>query len=117
MTQTVSHNPRVTTRMSAPVVRRPNVPLTAQDEEDLALLRSSAPHREALARLAPGVSPVEQALSESLLLHCVLAAGFEAIRRLAEESGYEGLAAQYAEEAHQRRSMARRRPPAWANES
>lgn len=113
----VGDNAVMTTRMSAPVVRRPNVPLTAQDEADLALLRSSAPHREALARLTPGISPVEQALSESLLLHSVLAAGFEAIRRSAEEAGYEGLAAQYAEQADGRRSVARRRPPAWAKES
>lgn len=102
--------------MSAPAVRRPNVPLTAQDEADLALLRSSTAHLQALARLTPGFSPVEQQLSEALLLHCVLAAGFEALRRSVEAAGYEELGAQYAEQGEQRRRIARRRSPAWAQE-
>lgn len=107
----------MTTRMSTPVVRRPNVPLTAQDEADLALLRGSAPHREALARLSTDTSPVEEALSEALLLHSVLAAGFEAIRRSVEEEGYQELAAQYTDQADRRRRVSRRRTPAWAQES
>ena len=102
--------------MSEPVVRRPNVPLTAQDEADLDLLRSSAAHREALAALSTSASPVEQQLSEALLLHSVLAAGFEAIRRSVEESGYRQLAVEYAAQHEERRTMARRRPPAWARE-
>ena len=104
-------------RMSEPVVRRPNVPLTANDESNLALLRASAAHREALAALTPTGSPVEDQLSESLLLHSVLAAGFEAIRRMVEEEGYRQLAADYSADDEQRRSVARRRPPAWAAES
>lgn len=103
--------------MSAPAVRRPNVPLTAQDEADLALLRSSPAHLAALSRLAPGFSPVEEGLSEALLLHSVLAAGFDAVRRSVEEAGYEELGAQYAEHSDQRRRVARRRTPAWALES
>lgn len=107
----------MTARMSTPVVRRPNVPMTAQDEADLALLRSSTAHQQALARLAPETSPVEQALSESYLLHLVLAAGFEAIRRSVEEAGYEELGAQYSEKEGRRRSVARRRAPTWAQEA
>lgn len=103
--------------MSEPVVRRPNVPLTAQDEADLALLRTSTSHREALAALSPSGSVVEEQLSEALLLHSVLAAGFEAIRRSVEEAGYRQLAVDYAAHADDRRSMARRRPPAWAQET
>ncbi|MFM7148031.1 MAG: hypothetical protein ACKOW5_17100, partial [Actinomycetales bacterium] len=106
----------VPSRMSAPTVRRPNVPLTARDEADLVRLRSSPAHLEALSRLAPGFSPVEQTLSESLLLHSVLAAGFEAVRRSVEEAGYEEMGAQYAEQSAQRRRVARRRTPSWAQE-
>lgn len=104
-------------RMSEPVVRRPNVPLTAQDEADLALLHSSAAHRQALASLSPTGSAVEEKLSEAMLLHSVLAAGFEAIRRSVEEAGYRELAVDYAAHADDRRAMARRRPPAWAQET
>lgn len=100
--------------MSEPVVRRPNVPLTARDEADLALLTTSRPHREALAALSPSDSPVEAALSEALLLHSVLAAGFAAIREAVEEEGYRQLAEEAGAEARDRRAMARRRPPAWA---
>ena len=117
MTQTMSHYPRMSVRMSESVVRRPNVPLTAQDEADLELLRSSAAHREALAALSPSASPVEQQLSEALLLHLVLAAGFEAIRRSVEEAGYRQLAVDYSAHEVERRTMARRRPPAWAQET
>ena len=107
----------MTIRMSEPVVRRPNVPMTAQDETDLALLQSSQAHREALALLAPGTSVVEQRLSEALLLHAVLAAGFEAIRRSVEEAGYQELGEQYSKRSADRHRVARRRPPAWAQEA
>jgi hypothetical protein len=90
------------------------VPLTAQDEADLALLRTSAAHRKALSSLLPkGVGLAEQP-SEALLLHSVLSAGFEAIRRSVEKEGYRQLAVGYATQATNRRSVARRRPPAWA---
>ena len=104
-------------RMAEPVVRRPNVPLTAQDEADLELLRTSRAHREALAALSSSDSPIEARLSEALLLHLVLAAGFAQIRRLVEEDGYRQLAEDYAADAADRRAVARRRPPAWAQES
>lgn len=103
-------------RMSRPVVRRPNLPLTAQDESDLALLRSSPAYRQALAQLSPsGLSPVEQ-VSEAVLLHAVFEAGLAAVRASAEEDGYAQLAVDYAEQAGSRRRMSRRRTPAWANE-
>ena len=106
----------MSSRMTQPVVRRPNLPLTAQDESDLALLRSSPAFRQALADLSPsGLSPVEQ-VSEAVLLHAVFEAGIAAIRASAEDEGYAQMAAGYAEQAESRRRMSRRRSPAWADE-
>lgn len=103
--------------MRGRVVRRPSLPLTAQDESDLALLRSSPPYRRALAQLSPSApSPVEQ-VSESVLLHAVFQAGLCVVLANAEDEGYAELASQNAEPSAPRRRMSRRRPPAWAAEA
>lgn len=103
--------------MSQPVVRRPNLPLTAKDEADLALLRSSAEFRRALQRMAPSSPDADATLGEAVLLHAVFEAGLAAVRAAAEEEGYQALAAQYAVEGPTRRAAARRRKPAWADEA
>ena len=103
--------------MSQRVVRRPNVPLTAKDEADLTLLRTSPVFRRALERLSATGPSADEEVGEAVLLHAVLAAGLAAIRTNAEEEGYEQLATEYAESSAARRRVSRRRAPAWADES
>ncbi|MBV9097267.1 MAG: hypothetical protein JO079_04330 [Frankiaceae bacterium] len=102
------------TRFDQPVVRRPALPLTARDERDLATLRRETPEREALARLAGEAVPADA--SEGLLLHTLLAVALARVREEVEANGYAELAAQRTGEASERRAVARRRPPSWANE-
>lgn len=104
-------------RMRETVVRRPNLPLTARDENDLQQLRASVGFRRALQRVAPGQPDAEADLGEAVLLHAVFQAGLAAIRQAAEEDGYRQLAAQRAGEATERRAIARRRSPRWASET
>ena len=101
--------------LGAAVVRRPSLPLTARDEEDLALLRSGPERRAHLARLS-GEDVAAGDISESALLHAVLQAGLAAIQEAAEEAGYAQLAREQADGADGRRAEARRRTPTWAHE-
>jgi hypothetical protein len=103
-------------RMSQAVVRRPSVPLTARDEAELTLLRTSPTFRRALEHLAPSGPSAVESVSEAVLLHAVLEAGLAAVRAIAEADGYEQIAAQYAGQTEARRRMSRRRAPAWADE-
>jgi len=107
----------MTTRMSQPVVRRPNLPLTATDEAELAQLRDSPELRASLAAMVASAPNVEGDVSEAVLLHAVLEAGFAAVRAHQEAAGYQQLAADYVGDSQQRRRMSRRRSPVWANES
>ncbi len=102
--------------MTRPVVRRPSLPLTAQDEADLALLRSKPAFRRALAQLSPSAPSPEEQVSEAVLLHAVFQAGLSVVLARAEDEGYAELATDYAEQAMPRRRMSRRRPPAWVAE-
>jgi hypothetical protein len=103
--------------MTQPVLRRPNLPLTARDQADLEFIRSSPAFRRALHELAPSVGAPEGELLESVLLHAVFEAGLEAVRTRAEEAGYAELAVDYVFAEDQRRRTARRRRPAWADEA
>jgi hypothetical protein len=103
------------TRFDQPVVRRPPLPLTAKDEQDLARLRAGTPEREALARLMDGRLPAD--VSESLLLHALLEVAMQRVREEAERVGYAELAEQRAASAADDRSAARRRAPSWAAEA
>lgn len=105
------------TRLNQPVVRRPSLPLTAQDEADLDVLRDSPAHRRALSQLSPAAPDAATDLTEGALLHAVLQAGIAAIRAHAEAEGYQQLAAQYAADTQRRRATARRRRPVWADEA
>ncbi len=103
------------TRMRAAAVRRPSLPLTEDDERDLASLRTSPLQRAVLERLSG--EPVAAAeMSESALLHAVFEAGLGAVRAASEEAGYAQLALEMADEAKGHRSAARRRRPSWAHE-
>ena len=117
MMQIVRHTAPMTQRMSQPIVRRPSLPLTSQDEADLTLLRESPAHLRALADLAPSTPVQEGDVRESVLLHAVFEAGLSVVRKAAEEEGYEQLAAEYRAIADERRSLSRRRQPAWSGES
>lgn len=104
-------------RMSLPVVRRPSVPLTATDEEELQALRVSPDMRRALGEIAPMHPALEEDVSEGVLLHAVLQAGFAALRVRIESDGYAALAEEYATVSATRRRMSRRRKPGWADEA
>lgn len=104
-------------RMSLPVVRRPSVPLTASDEEQLQALRVSPDLRRALGEIAPMHPALEGEVSEGVLLHAVLQAGFTALKIRLESDGYAALAEEYAASSDTRRRMSRRRKPGWADEA
>ena len=104
-------------RMSLPVVRRPSVPLTAADEEQLRTLRVSPELRRTLGELAPMHPALEEDVSEGVLLHAVLQAGFKALNIRLESAGYAELAEEYAAASDARRRMSRRRKPEWADEA
>ena len=107
----------VARRMSQPVVRRPSVPLTLSDEEELQTLRLSPELRRALAEIAPMHPALDTDVTEGVLLHAVLQAGFAALKTRVESDGYASLAEEYASVSDTRRRMSRRRRPEWADES
>jgi hypothetical protein len=111
----------MTGRASSPVLRRSSLPLTAQDEADLALIRSSEELRAAFAGLLAGSDAralLHDSPSEAALLHAVFALGLARIREEVDAAGYAELAASYSPAIDlQRRSAARRRRPAWAAEA
>lgn len=104
-------------RMNLPVVRRPSVPLTARDEEELRALRQSPELRRALGEIAPMHTALEEDVSEGVLLHAVLQAGFGALKVRIESDGYAVLAEEYATVGATRRRLSRRRKPGWADEA
>ena len=114
MLHKVPHSGPMARRLDQAVVRRPSLPLTASDEEQLAALRETASYRTALARLSRQEFPDDGDVRESVLLHAVFEAGLAAVRQLAEAEGYEQLANEYAAEDANRRRLSRRRRPAWA---
>ena len=71
--------------------------------------------QDALAALAQ--TRLTDSTSESALLHTVLVAGLRATQERAQEDGYAELGSEYAAADAQRRSAARRRRPAWADEA
>lgn len=105
----------MTARLNAPVARRPSLPLTEQDDRDLAQIREAPSYRRALAQLS-GTELPESGTSEAALLHAVFEAGVKAVQRAAEEAGYAAVAEQQAADAAERRASARRRRPSWADE-
>ena len=91
---------------------RKTLPLSPQDVDDLRKLREHPAHAAALARLVPGhlgASP-----SEAALLHALMEAGLRAVQQEVEEVGYAQIAVDM--QAAERKAMARRRQPSWADE-
>jgi len=104
------------TRLNEPAKARKSLPLTERDLADLERLRGRTPERDALADLS-GVAV--EGVTEAALLHMIFAAGLRAIREKAEERAYasaaaDRLASGEADEIHR---IARRRRPAWAEET
>lgn len=108
----LQHNLHMTMRMTSPVVRRPSLPLTANDEAELVRLREEPQYRQALQQLS-GAPVGEGSTTEAALLHAIFAAGLTAVKESAEEAGYAVMA---AEQDAQRQMEARRRGPTWADE-
>jgi hypothetical protein len=54
--------------------------------------------------------------AESVFLHAIFAAGLRAVREHAEQASYAADAAAYESEDAERRAVARRRRPEWADE-
>lgn len=93
-------------------VTRKSLPLTERDLEDLARIRRSPSHREALGRSA-GFEVVPDS-SEAAFLHAVWEAGVRAVQEKVEAGGYAQVAADM--DADRRKSVARRRRPTWSGE-
>jgi len=93
------------------IVARKSLPLSQRDLDELARLRESSPHRDALTALT-GVDPA--GLSEAALLHAVMDIGFSTLLEQVEIAGYAAMAAET--DAAASKAVARRRKPSWADE-
>lgn len=103
-------------RLVGRIARRPSLPLTARDVDDLAMLRTSPELRLALASLCPDEIRTGE-VTESALLHAVWATGMAAVREKAEAAGYAALAASMTTaETAENQAFARRRVPQWVHE-
>jgi hypothetical protein len=103
------------TRMAAPPARRASLPLTERDEQELALLRESAIHRNMIAELSAAPT-FPKDVSEAVMLHAVFEIGLRTVREALEEKGYAELARAQVEEEPNKYVSARRNRPTWANE-
>ncbi len=101
-------------RIPQPVARRVSLPLTEQDERELARLRHDPTYRAVLASLAAADAEITGDITESVLLHTLLRIGLTAVETAAQQAGYDELAADY--QLDDRRRVARRRQPSWAGE-
>lgn len=98
-----------------PASRRASLPLRPSDERELAALRKSARLRAAVEQLTG--RELNPDSSEASILEAVFAAGLIALRQVDEAAGYAELAAQRRASLDQRRAVARRRRPSWADEA
>jgi hypothetical protein len=105
----------MTTRMPTSAIRRPSLPLTERDEQDLVLLRESEVRRRILASLS-GDTAFSADASEAVMLHAVFKVGLTTLGEALEDQGYAEMAAQQTTETLEMRSEARRRRPTWADE-
>lgn len=91
---------------------RKSLPLSARDISDIEKLRGSADRRAALSNLVAEDVPEDS--SEAALIHAVFEAGLRAITQEIESRGYAAIAEDYT--LAERKRVARRRKPAWADE-
>lgn len=101
------------TRLQHKPVRRPSLPLTAQDEQDLALVREVGFHNDTMSERSG--ERVGADATESSLLHAIFRIGLKTFLDEIAAQGYAELAAdkEYMDEM---RRIARRRRPSWADE-
>ena len=102
--------------MARALTERKSVTLTADDLTDLGRLRTTVEEREALNSLIPLSQNVSSTSSEAQVLHAVLVAGLRAVRDVLEAESYAADAAAVRASDQERRSVARRRRPDWAEE-
>jgi hypothetical protein len=103
--------------MPGPIAaERKSVTLTSEDLADLKRLRTTVEEREALNALIPASQEVTPTSSEAQLLHAVLVAGLRAVRETLADESYATDAADVRASDEERRNLARRRRPYWADE-
>lgn len=103
----------MTARMSERAVKRPPLPLTERDVADLNKLRGEPPTWEALWRLARQEAPTDE-VTESVVIHAIFMVGLRAVQEAAEAGSYAAEAEDRRGEDAERRAVARRRRPGWA---
>lgn len=113
MQHNVLHNEVMATRVSAAVVRRPSLPLTAQDEAALKELRGSQEMQRALSRLCG--RDISAQNTEGSVLQALIETALRVVKAQAQERAYEELARDvtYLED---KRAFRDRRRPSWADE-
>ena len=99
-------------KISPATKRRHSLPLSEMDLAVLATIRNSQVHKDALESLIDFRFFPET--SEAALLHAVFRAGVHALNREIEVAGYAQIAA--TQSVEERKAIARRRPPSWAEE-
>lgn len=106
----------IVSRLAEPAKTRKSLPLTEKDLANIARLREETPEREALSEMTGVV--VMESVAEAALLRMIFEAGLRAIRERAEEMSYASAAEDRLSggDADENRRIARRRPPAWADE-
>ena len=97
--------------LDRPAVRK-SLPLSDRDIREIEMLRGSGERRAALSHLVS--ETVAEDSSEATVLHALVEAGLRAVTQEIEDRGYAEMAADYT--AADRRRVARRRKPAWAEE-
>jgi hypothetical protein len=88
--------------------------LTEQDMRDVARLRNSSIQRRALSNLTR--AGLSQDSSEATYLHALLQAGIRAAQDEADAERYADLADERRVTREERRKVARRRRPSWADD-
>jgi hypothetical protein len=91
---------------------RKSLPLSDRDQREINMLRGSGQRRAVLSHLA--AEDVSEDSSEATVLRALVEAGLRAVNHEMEARGYAELATDYTE--RERRRVARRRKPAWADE-
>jgi hypothetical protein len=92
---------------------RKSVPMSERDVRDLAVLRRSPSHGG--VRAVRGGLPITESTRAAAVLHAVWEAGLKAVLERVEDEGYAQLASE--RRLADRKAVARRRRPLWAEES
>ncbi len=103
-------------RIQSPVRQRKSLPLTAENEAEIAKVLTTASYQQALEELS-GRKIIDMDLSTAAVMHAIFEVGISAVRQQAEREGYAQIAMSMANpESREHRKVARRRQPAWSEE-